>query len=185
MNWKTYLPLAEKTLSVQFNTDEKEQRVLHGIIGICTEAGELLKALHFEEGRDKINIKEELGDVTWYIAILLREYPTSQEFFDDTKSVTALPTEIRLYSLIDNSLEMLDVMKKKLYYNKEIDIPVVIGHLSHIMIAVNGLAANYGFSVENILETNINKLKARYGDKFSSEKAINRDLNTERDTLSQ
>ena len=32
-------------------------------------------------------------------------------------------------------------------------------------------------------DININKLKARYGDKFSSERAINRDLETEREIL--
>jgi hypothetical protein len=37
--------------------------------------------------------------------------------------------------------------------------------------------------IESILDTNIAKLKARYGDKFSSEKAINRDLTTERTIL--
>jgi len=36
---------------------------------------------------------------------------------------------------------------------------------------------------EEILETNINKLKARYPDKFSSELAMNRDLDKERNIL--
>jgi hypothetical protein len=34
-----------------------------------------------------------------------------------------------------------------------------------------------------ILDTNIEKLKARYGEKFSSTKAINRDLEKERKIL--
>jgi hypothetical protein len=35
----------------------------------------------------------------------------------------------------------------------------------------------------SILDKNIDKLKARYGDKFSSERAINRDLETEKRIL--
>ena len=36
-----------------------------------------------------------------------------------------------------------------------------------------------------VMENNITKLKARYGDKFSEEKAENRDLDTERKILDQ
>jgi hypothetical protein len=34
--------------------------------------------------------------------------------------------------------------------------------------------------VKSILDTNIQKLKARYGEKFSSDRAINRNLEKER-----
>lgn len=183
MNWNNYLPLAEKTMSLQFNADEKDQKVLHGVIGICTEAGELFKALMADTTIDRVNIKEELGDVCWYIAILMREYPVDGEFIQNTSSVVSLPNEIRVSTMIDNSLDMLDLMKKKIYYGKALEMPVFQEHLSHVLNAVNGLAANFNLHVGDILETNINKLKARYGDKFSSERAINRDLDTERGTL--
>jgi len=49
-------------------------RPLHAAIGICTEAGELQDAFkkHIFYGRalDETNIKEELGDLLWYIALL-------------------------------------------------------------------------------------------------------------------
>ena len=41
----------------------------------------------------------------------------------------------------------------------------------------------YNVSIDDILEKNILKLKARYVNKFSSDKAINRDLETERKIL--
>jgi hypothetical protein len=41
----------------------------------------------------------------------------------------------------------------------------------------------YNTNVSDILDKNIAKLKARYGEKFSSERAINRDLETERTIL--
>jgi len=48
--------------------------VLHAILGIATEAGELLEALNAgmfgDDGFDLINVAEELGDVFWYQAIL-------------------------------------------------------------------------------------------------------------------
>lgn len=50
-------------------------RILHGIIGLATEAGELLEALAKSvegETLDRVNLVEECGDVQWYIAALLR-----------------------------------------------------------------------------------------------------------------
>ncbi len=48
-------------------------RLMHSIIGICTEAGEMLNALHSHlyEGKplDLVNIKEEFGDSFWYHGI--------------------------------------------------------------------------------------------------------------------
>jgi NTP pyrophosphatase (non-canonical NTP hydrolase) len=45
------------------------ERVLHGILGIATEAGELLEALA-NGAHDAVNLKEEVGDLFWYCAIL-------------------------------------------------------------------------------------------------------------------
>lgn len=48
-------------------------RLLHGIIGIATESGELIEALtkYITEGElDDVNLQEELGDCRWYDAIL-------------------------------------------------------------------------------------------------------------------
>lgn len=40
-----------------------------------------------------------------------------------------------------------------------------------------------GCSLQEALQANINKLRARYGEKFSQEKALNRDLDKEREVL--
>ena len=49
---------------------------IHGIIGAATECGELLEALSLalRDGSelDAVNIKEETGDVFWYLAILAK-----------------------------------------------------------------------------------------------------------------
>lgn len=50
-------------------------RVLHAVFGVATEAGELaagvLKRMMNGERLDEVNIAEEVGDVLWYVAILL------------------------------------------------------------------------------------------------------------------
>lgn len=50
--------------------------IIHGVIGIFTEAGELLEMLrdaYSGNGFDPINMREEIGDLFWYVAILFAE----------------------------------------------------------------------------------------------------------------
>lgn len=90
-------------------------RIFHSIVGIQTEATELLEALDVTQKElDDINIAEEFGDLDWYKAIGVDEL---------------------------------------------------------------------GISWETVLETVIAKLKARYPNKFTSEDAINRNLDKEREIL--
>lgn len=117
--FRTPLPQADGIQEL-FNKDDNDpaEQNLHAIIGICTEAGELLEAIYKSKWKgeefDEVNAKEEIGDIFWYKAILFR---------------------------------------------------------------------NYKWNIKSIWERNIEKLTKRYGDKFSAEKAINRDLQAEREIL--
>ena len=57
--------------------------VIHGIIGVVTEAGELAEALlrSMDGGQpiDLVNVAEELGDVFWYAALIANEAGLSFE----------------------------------------------------------------------------------------------------------
>lgn len=63
-----------KTLPSWFKNDKFGEYVLHAIIGAATEAGELVEALRATvvngEAFDEVNMREEVGDVFWYFAIL-------------------------------------------------------------------------------------------------------------------
>lgn len=64
-----------------------DANVIHGIIGIFTEAGELLEALrdgYNGAGLDPVNVKEEIGDLFWYVAILCNEFGFN---FDDIQRI--------------------------------------------------------------------------------------------------
>jgi len=126
MNWSDYEKASERTekkFPDGLELDQQQMELLHAAIGISTEAGEILDAFkkHLIYGKDLdiINITEELGDITWYMAIMTRY----------------------LKNLTGATLE------------------------------------------DDILELNIDKLKARYPEKFTEEKALNRDLDTEREIL--
>lgn len=57
--------------------EQKATNIIHAIIGVFTEAGEMLEALRDAIDNDKpldeVNAKEEVGDLFWYIAILAHE----------------------------------------------------------------------------------------------------------------
>lgn len=85
----------------------------------------------------------------------------------------------------DESGELVKRIKDKLFYNKS---PDTIGMLEEygdllwfIAIGVDALGA----TLEEVMETNINKLRARYPEKFTKDKAVNRDLDAERESLEQ
>ena len=187
MNWNEYLPLAEKTLSRQFHCEEKEQLYLHAVIGSLTEIEELLE--NYEDGELKTDVNqqgsvaEESADIFWYLAILFRELNLN---ISDKNTIISdeLKTPFKiLMEFLKENLKMLDSLKKKLYYNKEINIINFIDSTFKLYTLLENYCNFYKTDINVILEKNIAKLKARYGDKFSSDKAINRDLETEKKIL--
>jgi NTP pyrophosphatase (non-canonical NTP hydrolase) len=181
MNWSEYLELSEKTLSLQFNAeDQKDQKILHAVIGILTEIEELLDN-YTTETPDFTNILEEIGDVQWYLSILGREFELDYPQVI-IKEKNSNPEKLVL-KMIKNTCKILDFLKKKIYYNKPIDENLFKTITTLIMLDLSDYMNCYDIDAEKCFDVNIAKLKARYGDKFSSERAINRDLQTERNIL--
>lgn len=79
---KDYIQDAIKTESVHFNVTGRE-RLLHAGIGLATESGEFLdalkKSIFYGKELDTVNLKEELGDVLWYMAIAMDALGTDFE----------------------------------------------------------------------------------------------------------
>ena len=103
--------------------DPKMIDLLHACVGMGSESGEILDAfkatIFYGKKLDVINMKEELGDLCWYIGLAI-------------------------ISLREMGVDI---------------------------------------SWEKIWKANEDKLRKRYGEKFSSERAINRDLESERKIL--
>lgn len=187
MNWETYLNMSEMTLSTNFHIEsEHERNMLHAAMGLCTEAGELLElndVLSKGGQHDVVNLKEELGDAWWYVAIIHREVLTLKETEEsaDVSFNIDLMSSIRQLNI--KCLHLLDMMKKYAFYGKRPDerpLSDLMQEIEYILYQIGGI---HGFTLADIRETNIRKLKARYGDKFTEEAAVNRDLDTERKTL--
>jgi len=81
MNLFDYMQLAgrtNKTFPGGVQLSQEQMEVLHGSMGMVTEAGELMDAIkkNFIYGAplDKVNMQEELGDIAWYWILICRFY---------------------------------------------------------------------------------------------------------------
>lgn len=84
-----------------------------------------------------------------------------------------------LMGLCTESAEALDMMKKHVYYGKAFDLVNLKEELGDVLWYCSIIINEIGSSYEEIMQININKLRARYGEKFSEGKAITRDLDQE------
>ena len=91
-------------------------RLLHGIIGIATEAGEMLEALRqgVEGGVfDLTNVAEEVGDNQWYAAAILRALKTNFESVQRTNIA-------KLRARFPNKFTEFDANNRNLHAERQI-----------------------------------------------------------------
>lgn len=79
--------------------------------------------------------------------------------------------------------EFLDALKKHIFYGKKLDRVNLAEEVGDLFWYTAIIADELGFDFESVMDKNIKKLKARYGDKFSEAKADKRDLSKEREIL--
>lgn len=111
MNTKDFTNKALRTETSEFR-NQPNPRILHAAIGLCTESGELIDALKkstfYGRELDVVNVKEEAGDILWYLAILFDELGTDFE------------TEMaRVISKLE--IRFPDKFEEKLAYNRNLE----------------------------------------------------------------
>lgn len=182
MNFQEYIKFAVRTESkinpytgVAFS---KQQRVFHAAMGLVTESGELIDAykkhIYYGKDLDRVNIKEEIGDICWYLALAHDVWGISEPKAYPKGETTGTLAQITL--MVQSSAVCIGFTEEKRIFEEQ---------LADILGAIVVICKTEGFDLEEILDTNIAKLKARYPDKFDAEKALNRDLKTEREILEQ
>jgi len=182
MKFKEYIPLAIRTES-SLNPFKKEveergltARLFHGIQGIITEKDEFREAI---KNNDNVNALEEVGDMLWYLAIIADEL-NDNNFINEIEEIfnTDLIKSIEFDTILVNSF---DNSKKTLFYGKEFDIDALKKDLLDLCYFIRD--ATYDNSIELLMISNIEKLSARYPNKFTQVDALQRDLKKEREIL--
>lgn len=79
--------------------------------------------------------------------------------------------------------ELQDQLKKSFFYGKKLDMVNIEEELGDAMWYIGMCCQRLGLSMEKIMEQNIEKLRVRFPEKFTTELALSRDLNKERDSL--
>lgn len=114
-----------------------------------------------------------------------------QEYFQNTERTRSLLSDKQLdnihmaLGLVTEAGELADVFKKNLAYNKNIDWINVQEEIGDLLWYIAGLCNINGFDLEAILQNNIDKLRTRYPEKFTSQDAIERNLDKERKVLEE
>jgi NTP pyrophosphatase (non-canonical NTP hydrolase) len=85
--------------------------------------------------------------------------------------------------IVTEAGEILDAVKKSIFYGKPFDLVNLQEEIGDCFWYLAILAKEAGMSFEDIMQQNINKLRARYPEKFTEEAALNRDLEAERRVL--
>lgn len=146
----------------------------HMTLGLMSELVE------YNEAVDEVNSREELADIMWYVANYcnFRGY----DLYELTESSLPMFAEEKDFftKLTLHISSLSDLVKKYVAYGKEIDTILemeFIGSLAKLIL-------DYPmFNSKRDLQNNIDKLKVRYPEKFTTENAINRDLEQERKEL--
>lgn len=181
MDNKTYRELAIKTESPidQRLRDRillrRNIRLLHCIMGIGSELEEIKLAI---QNGDMINIGEEIADNMWFLSLgadeLNFELPEPSSVFISNTTVS-----VELEMITNTVSKLLDIIKKIIFYGREYPVEDIKIALQNIYVCILHLCTLFNLNIDELKKKNIDKLAARYGDKFSEYLAINRNLDKE------
>lgn len=160
MTWIEYKEQAARTM-ISRGPDHDLRHMNSGIGTELFELQDIFKRYYaYGKEIDLVHVKEELGDVYWYEANRERLCDDGNEF-------------IRLHYHFSSIEDIMDAINK-----------CIITRTS-VKPLLDTIADNFSIGISDILQTNINKLKARFPEKFNFQDALNRDLNNERKILEQ
>lgn len=78
--------------------------------------------------------------------------------------------------LAGESGEVAEIIKKYAGHGHEMSVDSLINELGDVMWYIQEIASIFNIPLEHIADVNIEKLKMRYPDGFSTERSINREV---------
>lgn len=168
MTLNEYQTLAARTIA----TDDKADMESHALYGLTAEIGELMDA-YCETDTTLEHVIKECGDVCWMCA----ELCTAHGWFlgDIVSEYTGTPWGS--WSSISDAVMCngrIQGTYQKVLQGHRWDVDCVKENIDKIFSCMQGVAGCYGSSLDDVLQTNIDKLKARYPMGFSSDRSQHR-----------
>lgn len=166
----------KETLRTMLNLGSNLLDSLHMTVGIMTEIGEIQEAFD-KSTLDLVNLSEEVSDIMWYASNYANLHDL-EFIYDGTHYM-----KTRFGDLIKYAGKLLDIDKKHFAYGKVIDPELRQYNFGMFWGALFRFAQYYNIDLGEGRARNIAKLRARFPEKFDTDKAINRDLDVERKIL--
>lgn len=146
--------------------------LLNYSLGLVGEAIEVVEAFENSLAFDH-NVQvllKELGDVAHYAVGLVEYYQVDLDNPPRIKNHFSISENVR--SLLSNAKEVSEHTKKKVFHDH--DEPFSSDWIYNIFESISGVAESLDYSLEDVLSLNIEKLRKRYPEGFSSEDSVER-----------
>lgn len=88
-----------------------------------------------------------------------------------------------VFTVQTESGELLDAFKKTCYYGSDLDMTNVKEECGDVLWGIQLICDEMGWTLDDVISANVEKLKARYPEKWAQQEALNRDLDAEREAL--
>lgn len=169
-------------------------RLSHGAFGLSSELCEAQELVE-KPVIDGVNLKEEMGDLFWYMGIVTDELkldPNVVFMFNDTDKIKTFNEheqrsmlQAEIHGMVKSIGRLVDLLKKSVMYGKALNENGILVEMQATDYHINRALRLFGQTSEGARERNIEKLRARYGDKFTEAAALDRDLVKERQVLEE
>ena len=166
------------------------EEIAHIIAGLSAEIlSELEPAFAF---RDTVNIKEEVGDIQYFLFILADRsgidltaaYDSSFTVRFDNPAIAKLCVDSPFKCLKYHAGELIDMLKKvHIYKNPKYGYKDIEAAALRLQISIERVANKNNFTASEAIENVIAKLKERFKEAFTVEEVSDRNLEAERKAL--
>lgn len=182
MKANEYVDAAIRTAPTLVRND---QSFILGGIGVAGEAIEAFEAMN-SHIIDAPKLIKELGDVTWYVALIcyvhyiaFEDLTLSDDMLMEFGMRNSLATPISLVQW--NGKELLfaakgvsEYAKKAVFHQHPVNTRELEHLLGRVVKRVQRIALALDTTIEDVLAKNIDKLKIRYPERFTSAASMNK-----------
>ncbi len=156
-------------------------------LGIAGESGEVADLVKKHVGHshelDREKLKEELGDVLWYVATMaralgceLRDLFPSYSFESTTNCARKRALERAATGISASAGRVLILLNDSDGFSIGYEESQALERfLAQLVLSINDACKTIGVEIEDVAAANIDKLRRRYPDGFSSERSRNRE----------
>lgn len=150
--------------------DADDVNLIHAGMGIITEAREVCLAIF---NNDWVNLKEEVGDLAFYIEAMRQSIDNAYELAP--RETATMVASYDVTTFVMQSMNIFEFIKPLVIYRREVDLNNVLAILDELDVLLLGICNTHGVSVVEAMEANkIKLLTKRYPNGYSDEAANNR-----------